>query len=179
MQRTGSDDQPIVTLDAFCDSSLPKSWPLSCWTRSSSYVAIEPMTCRKEHKNYVTGGKKSLSQVTCRMTDKNYWTVKVKVVPVSRQLQINTRRHASENVEARSERLNGFSWNVTFGSSTKIRLHFPFLERGGGGQQTLDVNTCPHLRAHLALNRPIFIGTKNVPCKSFIAATTLLASYAP
>ena len=52
LQRTSSDDQPSVTLDAFCDSSLSKSWPPSCWTRSSSYVAIEPMTCRKQHTNY-------------------------------------------------------------------------------------------------------------------------------
>lgn len=34
------------------------------------------------------------------------------------------------------------------------------------------MNTCLHLRAHLALNRPLFIAAKNVPCKSFIAATT-------
>ena len=51
LQRTSSYVQPVVTSDAFCASSLSKPWkPSSCWTRSSSYVAIEPMTCSTEHK---------------------------------------------------------------------------------------------------------------------------------
>lgn len=40
-------DQANMTLDEFCASSLFKPWSVSCCTRSSSYVAIEPMTCRR------------------------------------------------------------------------------------------------------------------------------------
>lgn len=45
-------DQANMTLDEFCASSLSKPWLLSCCIRRSSYVAIEPMTCRRRYELY-------------------------------------------------------------------------------------------------------------------------------
>jgi hypothetical protein len=44
--------QANMTLDEFCASSLSTPWPLSCCRRRSSYVAIEPMTCRRRYEFY-------------------------------------------------------------------------------------------------------------------------------
>jgi hypothetical protein len=44
--------QANITLDEFLAPSLSTPWPLSCCTRRSSYVAIEPMTCRRRYKLY-------------------------------------------------------------------------------------------------------------------------------